>query len=63
MKRRKVDILCVQETRRKGGKARSTGGGFQLFIIGVDWKRNGEGIMLNEEYDRSVLEVERVSGS
>ncbi|KAK3545620.1 hypothetical protein QTP70_008239 [Hemibagrus guttatus] len=30
MERRKVDILCVQETRWKGSKARSIGAGFNL---------------------------------
>ncbi|KAK3555021.1 hypothetical protein QTP86_005710 [Hemibagrus guttatus] len=41
MERRKVDILCVQETRWKGSKARSIGAGFKLFYYGVDSKRNG----------------------
>ena len=36
MERRKVDILCVQETRWKGSKARNTGGGYKLFYHGVD---------------------------
>ncbi|KAK3520862.1 hypothetical protein QTP70_034721, partial [Hemibagrus guttatus] len=36
MERRKVDILCVQETRWKGSKARSIGAGFKLFYYGVD---------------------------
>lgn len=39
MQRRKVDILCVQETRWKGSKARSLGEGFKLFYHGVDRKR------------------------
>lgn len=33
MERRKVDVFCVQKTRRKGSKARTTGCGFKL------WKR------------------------
>ncbi|KAE8288310.1 hypothetical protein D5F01_LYC12175 [Larimichthys crocea] len=60
MQRRKVDILCVQETRWKGSKARSLGAGFKLFYRGVDRKRNGVGVIL-EEFVRSVLEVKRVS--
>lgn len=43
MERRKVDVLCVQETRWKGSKARSVGGGLKLFYRGVDRQRNGEG--------------------
>ncbi|KAK3530027.1 hypothetical protein QTP86_009918 [Hemibagrus guttatus] len=59
--RRKVDILCVQETRWKGSKARSIGAGFKLFYYGVDSKRNGVGVVLKEEFVRNVLEVKRVS--
>ncbi|KAK3526520.1 hypothetical protein QTP70_030681 [Hemibagrus guttatus] len=61
MKRRKVDILCVQETRWKGSKAHSIGAGFKLFYYGVDSKRNGVGVVLKEEFVRNVLEVKRVS--
>ncbi|KAK3530856.1 hypothetical protein QTP70_002887 [Hemibagrus guttatus] len=61
MERRKVDILCVQETRWKGGKARSIEAGFKLFYYGVYSKRNGVGVVLKEEFVRSVLEVKRVS--
>ncbi|KAK3508690.1 hypothetical protein QTP70_004204 [Hemibagrus guttatus] len=61
MERRKVDILCVQETRWKGSKARSIGAGFKLFYYGVDSKRNGVGVVLKEEFVRNVLGVKRVS--
>ncbi|KAK3535634.1 hypothetical protein QTP70_018436, partial [Hemibagrus guttatus] len=61
MERKKVDILCVQETRWKGSKARSIGAGFKLFYHGVDSKRNGVGVVLKEEFVRNVLEVKRVS--
>ena len=61
MQRRKVDILCVQETRWKGSKARSLGAGFKLFYHGVDGKRNGVGVILKEEFVGNVLEVKRVS--
>ncbi|KAK3523933.1 hypothetical protein QTP70_016740, partial [Hemibagrus guttatus] len=61
MERKKVDKLCVQETRWKGSKARSIGAGFKLFYYGVDSKRNGVGVVLKEEFVRNVLEVKRVS--
>ena len=61
MERRKVDILCVQETKWKGSKARSIGAGFKLFYHGVDRKRNGVGVVLKEDYAKSVVEVKRVS--
>ncbi|XP_065672211.1 uncharacterized protein LOC136090035 [Hydra vulgaris] len=60
MERRK-DILCVQETRWKGSKARSIGGGFKLFYHGVDRKRKGLGVTLKEEFSKSVVEVKRIS--
>ncbi|KAK3507042.1 hypothetical protein QTP70_001588 [Hemibagrus guttatus] len=61
MERWKVDILCVQETRWKGSKARSIGAGFKLFYYCVDSKRNGVGVVLKEEFLRNVLEVKRMS--
>ncbi|KAK3536119.1 hypothetical protein QTP70_029528, partial [Hemibagrus guttatus] len=61
MEGRKVDILCVQETRWKGSKAHSIGAGVKLFYYGVDSKRNGVGVVLKEEFVRNVLEVKRVS--
>ncbi|KAI5621014.1 separin isoform X1 [Silurus asotus] len=61
MEKRKVDMLCVQETKWKGSKSRNIGGGFKLFYHGVDGKRNGVGVILKEEYSKSVVEVKRVS--
>ncbi|XP_065662616.1 uncharacterized protein LOC136085255 [Hydra vulgaris] len=61
MERRKLDILCVQETRWKGSKARSIGGGFKLIYHGVDRKRNRLRVILKEEFSRNVVEVKRVS--
>ncbi|KAK3538591.1 hypothetical protein QTP86_006976 [Hemibagrus guttatus] len=61
MERRKVDILCVQETKWKGSKARSIGAEFKLFYYGVDSRRNGVGVVLKEEFVKNVLEVKRVS--
>ncbi|XP_051775811.1 craniofacial development protein 2-like [Erpetoichthys calabaricus] len=62
MERRKVDILCVQETKWKGSKARWIGGGFKLFYHGVDGRRNEVGVILKEQYVKSVLDMKRVSG-
>ncbi|KAJ8348945.1 hypothetical protein SKAU_G00275370 [Synaphobranchus kaupii] len=61
MERRKIDLLCVQETRWKGSKARNIGRGYKFFYHGVDGRRNGVGVILKEEYARGVLEVRRVS--
>ena len=61
MERRKVDVLCVQETRWKGSKARSMGRGYKLLYYGADGRRNGVGVILKEEYASSVVEERRVS--
>ena len=54
MERRKLDLLCVQETKWKGSKARNLGGGYKLFYHGEDRKRNGVGIIVKEEYATGV---------
>ena len=41
----------------KGSKARSIGGGFKLLYRGVDGRRNGVGIIIKEDYAKSVVEV------
>ena len=61
MERRKVDILCVQETKWKGSKARNIGGNYKLFYHGVSGQKNGVGIILKERFINNVLEVRRVS--
>ena len=61
MVKRKVDILCVQETRWKGNKARNIGDGCKIFYHGEDGRINGVGVILNEDYIGRVLEAKRVS--
>ena len=60
MERRNVDILCLQETKWKGSKARNIGGGCKLFYNGADGRKNGIGIVVREELAESVLK-KRVS--
>ena len=61
MERRKVDALCVQETRWKGEKARCIGEGCKLWYNGSDNKRNGVEIVLRKDLVDRVVEVERTS--
>ena len=61
MEQRNVDILCLQETKWKGSKARNIGGGLKIFYNGADRRKNGIGILLKEKLAESVLEVKRVS--
>ena len=61
MERRNVDILCLQETKWKGSKARNIDGGCKIFYNEADGRKNGIGIVLREELAESVLEVKRVT--
>ena len=61
MERRKIDVLCVQETRWKGQKARELGEGYKLYYMGVDNRRNGVGIVLSPEMRERVIQVSRES--
>ena len=58
---RNADILCLQETKWKGSKARNSGGGCKLFYNGANGRKNEVGIVVREELVESVLEVKRVS--
>ena len=40
MERRNVDILCLQETKRKGSTARNIGDGSKLFCNKADRRKN-----------------------
>ena len=60
MKTRRVNILCVQETRWMGNKARELGEGYKLIYGGANKEgRNGVGIILSSEMKKEVIEVNR----
>ena len=60
MRKRKVDALCVQETRWKGNKAKELGDGYKIFYSGANKQgRNGVGIILSQELKNTVIEVNR----
>ncbi|XP_066969173.1 uncharacterized protein [Macrobrachium rosenbergii] len=62
MERRNIDILCVQETRWNGNKAREIGSGFKMLYSGTDERgRCGDGVVLSKEMKENVVEVERKS--
>ena len=61
MERRGVDILCVQETRWKGERARCIGGGYKMWYCGSGNKKNGVGIILKKEHVDRVVELWRVT--
>lgn len=55
MKRRTVNILCVQETRWRGNKAKELGEGYKLYCSGVVSGGNGVGIVESHK----IKEVKR----
>ena len=59
MERRNVDILCLQETKWKGSKARNIGSGCKLFYNGADGRKNGIEIVVREELEvnGSILNI------
>ena len=60
MRKKKIDVLCVQETRWKGNKARELGDGYKLLYSGANAQgRNGVGIILSGELKNKVMEVYR----
>ena len=61
MERRQVDILCVQETKWKGSKAKDLGAGYKLYYNGYERNRNGVGIIVKADLVEDVIEVKRVS--
>ena len=61
MERRRIDILCIQETRWKGSKARELGGGYKLYYHGEERVKNGVGVVVKGEHTSGVLGVKRVT--
>ena len=61
MRMRRVDVLCVQETRWSGNKAKELGEGYKLIYGSATNKKNGVGIILAKELKDLVIEVNRKS--
>lgn len=49
-RKKKVDVLCFQETGWKGSKGSSLGEGLRFFRHGADGKINKVGFLLKEEH-------------
>ncbi|XP_047543306.1 uncharacterized protein LOC125075642, partial [Vanessa atalanta] len=61
LKRRNVDICCIQELRWKGSKPRELGLGYQLVYHGTSNKQNGVGVILDQKLKDRIVNVERKS--
>ena len=59
LRKRAVEVCCVQETRWKGGSARMIGEGYKLFYAGEASGRNGVGVIVSESVKDGVVEVKR----
>jgi hypothetical protein len=58
--RRRVNILCVQETKWKGQKAKEVeGSGFKLWYTGTISGRNGVDILIDKSLKDRVVDVRR----
>ena len=58
--RRRVNILCVQETKWKGQKAKEVDNtGFKLWYIGITLNKNGVGVLIDKSLKDGVVEVRR----
>ena len=58
--RRRVNILCIQETKWKGQKAKEVEDtGFKLWYIGATSGRNGTVILIDRSLKDGVVEVRR----
>ena len=62
MKRRKMEVLCVQEKKWKGDRARKMAEGYKMLHAGGDGRSNGVGIIVNVEISKEVVRVERWQG-
>ncbi|XP_009626430.1 uncharacterized protein [Nicotiana tomentosiformis] len=60
LKKRKVNIACVQETRWVGSRTRNADE-YKLWYSGVLKGKNGVGILVDRELRESVVEVRRVN--
>ena len=62
MERRRLEVLCIQETKWKGDRARTMMGGYKLLHAGRDGRSNGVGIIVSDEISKTVVRVERWKG-
>ena len=61
MTRRKINIMCLQETKWVGAKARELDtSGFKLWYTGKVKNRNGVGIIVDKQWKKDVVDVKRV---
>uniref|UniRef100_A0A7I4YIF9 Endonuclease exonuclease phosphatase domain containing protein n=1 Tax=Haemonchus contortus TaxID=6289 RepID=A0A7I4YIF9_HAECO len=60
MRRRNIQVFCLQETQWKGEKAREVREDVRLYYNGDDTKQNGVAIVMVESLKKSVSAVNKV---
>ncbi|KAM3361145.1 craniofacial development protein 2-like [Capsicum galapagoense] len=60
LRKRRINLACVQETKWVGSKARDVDG-YKLWYSGSERCRNGVGILVDEELRGQVVEVKRIN--
>ena len=61
LKRRRVSIACVQEPKWKGAKAKQIVERYKMYYFGTSNNRNGVVLMLEKEWQYTILKVGRIS--
>ena len=61
MKRRRVSVACLEETKWKGDKAKELADGYKLFYTGKNNTRNGVGIVVDKYLKEKIVVVKRLS--
>ncbi|KAL0810913.1 hypothetical protein ABMA28_010212 [Loxostege sticticalis] len=60
-KRRRLDFICLQETKWQGSKSRNIGKGYKLMYTGSQGNRNGVAMAIRQEHLDNIIEVKRFS--
>ncbi|KAL8110854.1 hypothetical protein AgCh_026560 [Apium graveolens] len=60
LKKRKVDVVCIQKTKWKSGSTKEANG-FKLWYLGVGNTRNGVGITISSLMKENVVKVNGVN--
>ena len=61
LKRRRVSIACVQETKWKGAKAKNNVEGYKMYYVGTSNNTNDVAVILEREWHDKILKVDRIS--
>lgn len=60
LRRRRINICCIQETKWKGSKARQIGNEYKFIYHGTGPK-NGVGIVVDKNFQERMVDVNRIS--